>query len=154
LTEIDLLDALAEESKEALKGFRLRSAKENLIPINIYTQNLPVKREKEDESLYPYVRVCFDEEEIASRDDPLVVYVYFIIGVIDKEKDKQGFRDVLQIANTIYQHLFRKGIIADAFRPDYPFKIALQKDETYPYFIGGIESRWELPVFREEDEFI
>ena len=43
-------------------------------------------------SLYPYVRVCFDEEEIKSRDDPLEVYVYFIIGIIDKEKDKQGFR--------------------------------------------------------------
>jgi len=154
LTEIDLLDALAEESKEALKGFRLRSAKENLIPINIYIQNLPVKKEKEDESLYPYVRVCFDEEEIENRDDPLSVYVYFIIGIIDKATDKQGFRDVLQIANTIYQHFFRKGIIAGAFRPDYPFKIALQNDDTYPYFVGGIESRWELPVIEEEEKYI
>lgn len=154
MTEIDLLDALAEESKEALKGFRLRSAKENLIPINIYTQNLPVRNEKGDENIYPYVRVCFDEEEIASRDDPLEVYVYFIIGIIDKEKDKQGFRDVLQIANTIYQHIFRKGIIANAFRPDYPFKIALQKDDTFPYFVGGIDSKWELPVIGEEEKFI
>ena len=154
MTEIALLDALAKESKEALKGFRLRSAKENIIPINIYTQNLPVKREKEDESLYPYVCVCFDEEEIKSRDDPLEVYVYFIIGIIDREKDKQGFRDVLQIANTIYQHFFRKGIIANMFRPDYPFKIALQKDDTYPYFVGGIESKWELPVIGEEEKFI
>ncbi|MCM1187652.1 MAG: hypothetical protein NC345_14145 [Lachnospira sp.] len=154
MTEIDLLDALAEESREALKGFRLRSAKENLIPINIYTQNLPVKKEKGDESLYPYVRVCFDEEEIASRDDSLVVYVYFIIGVKDTETDKQGFRDVLQIANTIYQHIFRKGIIANMFRPDYPFKIALQEDDTYPFFIGGIESKWELPVIGEEEKYI
>lgn len=154
MTEIDLLDALAEESREALKGFRLRSAKENLIPINIYTQNLPVKKEKGDESLYPYVRVCFDEEEIESRDDALKVYVYFIIGIKDGETDKQGFRDVLQIANTIYQHFFRKGIIANMFRPDYPFKIALQKDDTYPYFIGGIESKWELPVIGEEEKYI
>ena len=98
MTEIDLLDALAAETAAALKGFRLRSAKENLIPINIYTQNLPTKEGKGDENQYPYVRVCFDEEEIKSRDDPLEVYVYFIIGIIDKEKDKQGFRDVLQIA--------------------------------------------------------
>lgn len=154
MTEIDLLEALAEESKVALKGFRLRSAKENLIPINIYIQNLPVKKGKEDESQYPYVRVCFDEEGIENRDSPLAVYVYFIIGIIDREKDKQGFRDVLQIANTIYQHIFRKGIIAGAFRPDYPFKIALQKDDTYPYFVGGIESKWELPVIGEEEKYI
>ena len=50
--------------------------------IRIYTQNLPVKEGKGDENQYPYVRVCFDEEEIKSRDDPLEVYVYFIIGII------------------------------------------------------------------------
>ena len=154
MTAIYLLDALAAETAAALKGFRLRSAKENLIPINIYTQNLPTKEGKGDENQYPYVRVCFDEEEIKSRDDPLEVYVYFIIGIIDKEKDKQGFRDVLQIANTIYQHFFRKGIIANMFRPDYPFKIALQNDDTYPYFVGGIESKWELPVIGEEERYI
>lgn len=154
MTEIDLLDALAAETADALKGFRLRSAKENLIPINIYTQNLPMKEKKGDENQYPYVLVCFDEEEIESRDNNLTVSVYFVIGILDREKDKQGFRDVLQIANEIYQHFFRKGIIANTFRPAYPFKIALQKDDTYPYFFGGIESMWELPVIREEDKFI
>ncbi len=154
MTEIDLLDVLAEESKEALKGFRLRSAKENLIPINIYTQSLPVKEGKGDENQYPYVLVCFDEEEIESRDNNLSVSVYFVIGILDQEKDKQGFRDVLQIANELYQHFFRKGIIANVFRPDYPFKIVLQKDDTYPYFFGGIESKWELPVIGEEEKFI
>ena len=64
------------------------------------------------------------------------------------------FRDVLQIANTIYQHFFRKGIVANMFRPDYPFKIALQNDDTYPYFVGGIESKWELPVIGEEEKYI
>ena len=154
MTEIDLLDVLAEESKEALKGFRLRSAKENLIPINIYTQSLPVKEGKGDENQYPYVLVCFDEEEIESRDNNLSVSVYFVIGILDQEKDKQGFRDVLQIANELYQHFFRKGIIANVFRPDYPFKIVLQKYDTYPYFFGGIESKWELPVIGEEEKFI
>lgn len=154
MTEIKLLDALAEEAADALKGFRLRSAKENLIPVNVYTQNLPLKKEKGDESQYPYVLVCFDEEEIASRESPLRVSVYFIVGILDREKDKQGFRDVLQIADVIYQRIFRKGIIADAFRPDFPFKIALQREDTYPYFFGGIESVWELPVIKEEEEFI
>lgn len=154
MTEIDLLDALAKESADALRGFRLRSAKEKLIPINIYTQNLPVKKEKADEAQYPYVLVCFDEEEIASLGSPLAVSVYFMIGVFDPEEDRQGFRDALQIANLIYQHLFRKGIIAGVFRPDYPFRIMLQGKDTGPYFCCGIESRWELPVFSEEDEFI
>lgn len=154
MTELDLLDGLAEETKEALKDFRLRSAKENYIPINIYTQNLPLKKGKEDEKQYPYVCVCFDDEEISDPEEPFLVNVYFLIGIIDRAEDKQGFRDVLQIANLIYQHIFRKGIIAKAFKPSYPFKILLQQDDTYPYFIGGIESKWEMPSFREEDKFI
>ncbi len=154
MTEIDLLDGLAAETAEALKDFRLRSAKDNLIPINIYTQNLPLKEGKEDEKQYPYVCICFDESEIPDFTAPKKVSVYFIIGIIDRAKDKQGFRDVLQIEELIAQHIFRKGIIAGAFRPEYPFRNFVQPEDTYPYFIGGIESRWEIPVVREEERYI
>ncbi len=154
MTEIDLLDALEKETAKALEGFRLRSAKDNWTPVNIYKQNLPAKNEKRDESQYPYVLVCVDDEIIESRESPLVVSVYFVIGIVDREADKQGYRDVLQIANLIYQHIFREGLIAKMFRPDYPFKVMLQSDDTFPYFFGGIETKWELPVFREEDGFI
>ena len=154
MTEMDLLDGLAEEVGEALKDFRLRSAKENLIPINIYTQNLPVKKTKDDERQYPYVCVCFDNEGIEESDSPMELNVFFVIGIIDRNEDKQGYRDVLQIANLIYQHIFRKGIIAKAFSPSYPFRIMLQQEDTFPYFIGGIESKWEMPVFTEEDTLI
>lgn len=155
MTEIDLLDGLAEEVKYALRDFRLRSARENCIPINVYVQELPVKEGKEDEQQYPYVCVCFDEEGIENvESDRMQITVYFIIGIIDRAKDRQGFRDVLQIANLIYQHIFRKGIIAKAFRPAYPFKIRLQPDSTFPYFVGGIETHWELPIISEEDEYI
>lgn len=154
MTEIDLIDGLAVEVKEALKNYRLRTAKENLVPINVYTQNLPLKKEKGDERQYPYVLICFDDESIETKESPMNVSVYFIIGIIDKTEDKQGYRDVLQIANLIYQYLFRKGIIAKAFRPSYPFKIALQQEDTYPYYFGGIESVWEMPVIEEEDKSI
>ncbi|MCM1307577.1 MAG: hypothetical protein NC223_03160 [Butyrivibrio sp.] len=154
MTEMDLLDGLAAETAEALKDFRLRSAKGNLIPINIYTQNLPLKEGKEDEKQYPYVCVCFDEAEIVSCESPKTVNVYFVIGIIDRAKDKQGFRDVLQIEELIAQHIFRKGIIAGAFRAEYPFRNFLQPEDVYPYFVGGIETRFEMPVVREEDEYI
>ncbi len=154
MTEIDLIDGLADEVRYALRDFRLRSSKENLIPINVYTQNLPLKKERGDERQFPYVLICFDEEYIEAKTSPMIVNVYFVIGVIDKEEDNQGYRDVLQIANLIYQHIFRKGIIAKAFRPSYPFKIMLQQDDIHPYYIGGIESVWELHVIEEEDKLI
>ena len=154
MTELDLIDGLAVEVKDALRDFRLSSAKENLIPINIYTQNLPLKKERGDERQYPYVLICFDDENISSETSLMNVSVYFIIGIIDKNEDRQGYRDVLQIANLIYQHIFRKGVVAKAFRPSYPFRIMLQQDDTHPYYIGGLESVWEMPVMEEENKYI
>lgn len=98
--------------------------------------------------------IGFDNEEIEEKTSPMNVAVFFLIGIIDKEDDKQGYRDVLQIANLIYQHIFRKGVIAKAFRPSYPFKIVLQQDDTHPYYIGGISSVWEIQVIEEEDKYI
>lgn len=154
MTELDLLDGLACEVKDALDGFQLRTAKDNLTPINVYTQNLPLKEGKNDEKLYPCVLICFDEEEIDDEDSPMRVFVYFVIGVMDKETDRQGFRDVLQIANLIYQHIFRKGIVARAFSPLRPYRIKLQEDDTYPYYYGAMEMIFEMPVFEMEDVLI
>jgi len=155
LTVIDLLDALAEESREALKGFCLRSAKGNEIPLNIYTQNLPLKEEKNDEKLYPYVCVCYESSDIENaHEGKELADIYFVVGIIDKEKDNQGFRDVLQILERLKQHFFRKGIIKGAFRLEYPVKTMLQDEDTYPYFMGGIQAKCELFIITEEDEWI
>lgn len=154
MTDIRLLDGLAGEIREALEGFRLRSAKENLVPINVYVQNLPVKEGRDDEKLFPYICVCFDEEEIREDGDSMSLHTYCTIGIIDREMDKQGFRDVLLIANLVYQHIFRKGIIAGAFSPALPFRIKLQEDDTHPYYYGGMENRWELLVMEKEDDLI
>lgn len=155
MTEIRLLDGLAGEVREALEGFRLRSAKENQVPINVYVQNLPVKEGRDDEKLYPYVCVCFDEEEIKEDSGSRIsLYTYCTIGIIDRERDRQGFRDVLLIASRIYQHIFRNGIIAGAFSPALPFRVKLQEDDTHPYYYGGIENRWEMLAMEKEDDLI
>lgn len=154
MTEIDLVDGLVKEVRQALGGVKLRSSKGNQIPVNVYAQNLPAKEERDDEKMYPHVLVCFDGEQTDSAEDPVFADIYFFIGIIDREKDKQGFRDVLQIAGLIYQHIFRKGIVAGAFSPEYPYRVQLQDDDTYPYFYGLIESRWKLPAFEMEDKFI
>lgn len=155
MTIEELLDALAEEITKALEGFHLRSAKENQIPINVYTQNLPLKEEKDDEKIYPYVCVCFDTSEIENAyDGKELVNLYFVVGVIDREKDNQGYRDVLQIIEQVKQHFFRKGIIQNAFRLEYPVKSTIQQEDTYPYFIGGFEAKCVLFIVTEEDEFI
>ncbi len=154
MTELDLLDGLVCEVKEALEGYRLRSAKENLIPINVYAQNMPLKEGKDDEKLYPYVCVCFDRESVEDFDTPMLAEIYFLIGVMDKNADRQGYRDVLQMANLIYQHIFRKRFVAKAFSVLRPYRIQLEQEAPYPYFVGGMEMFFEMPVFETEEDLI
>ena len=155
MTIAELLDAIADETVDALDGFILRSAKGNPRPVNVYTQNLPLKEGKDDESIYPFVCVCYDSSEIGSaHDGKELTDICFFMGIIDREKDKQGYRDILQMIERIKQHFFRKGIIRNAFRLEYPVKSMLQQEDTYPYFIGGIEAKCELFIVTEEDELI
>lgn len=152
--DIYLQDAVADEIKIALNGYKLINANNELANIHVYTQYLPVKKTKNDTEHFPYVLVCFDESEITDEDSKNTVLLYFLIGIQDDNPNKQGFRDVLCIANKIYQHLFRKRTIQERYRMQVPFKIKLQEEDTHPYYIGGIETRWELPAMEEEDDLI
>lgn len=79
---------------------------------------------------------------------------FFVVGVIDREKDNQGWRDVIQMTEKIKQYFFCKGLIQNAFRFSYPIRTMLQQEDTYPYFIGGIEAKCELFIVTEEDKWI
>ena len=136
---IELLDALADKVREILADFKIRSTKDGEhCEINIYVQYLPGRKKKEDETFYPYVIVCFDEQTVSDENE---IKIYFLIGIRDDNEDKQGFRDVLQIANKIYYKLLEQPLVGN-FRIERECKIILQQEETFPFFIGGIETNW------------
>lgn len=142
MTNLELCDAVAEECKEILKDYKLLNARNEYANINVYTQNLPAKVEKKDTNHYPYVLICFDDESI---DDETEVNLYFLIGVKDDNPNNQGYRDVLGIANKLYISLFSRQVIKRKYRMDRKCKIALQQEDTFPYFLGGISTTWYLP---------
>lgn len=135
---LELLDLLVEKVREILFDYKLRSTKDGeFVSINVYPQDLPGRKKKE-EATYPYVLVCFDEQTVSDDTD---IKMYFLIGIRDDNEDKQGFRDVLQIANKIYYELFESPAVGQ-FRMERECKIMLQQEDTFPFFIGGIETNW------------
>lgn len=143
MTNLELLDAVKKSCEAILSNFKLRNAKNEDSHINIYTQNLPRKKEKNDTSQYPYVLVCFNDMSIA---DETEVKLYFLIGIIDNNQDNQGFRDVLEIANKLYIGLFNEPVVEHKFKMERECEIMLQQEDTFPYFIGGMTTTWKLPV--------
>lgn len=138
MINIELLDAVVEKTREILSNYKLRNAENEYRSINVYTQNLPQKTQKNDTAHFPYVLALFNEETIEEKDE---IEIYFICGIIDSNPDKQGYRDVLGIINKLYRVMLEKPIVGE-FRMKDKCKIMLQQENTFPYFIGGMETTW------------
>lgn len=154
MTNLELCDAITEECKKILSGYKLLNAKNQMVEINVYSQNLPAKKEKNDVSHYPYILVHFDEMNI--EEEASEAKIYFLIGTMDNDPKNQGHRDVLEVANKLYIGLFEKTVIKRRYQMKRECKIALQEEDTFPFYLGGMFTTWYLPetVKQIPDNFV
>lgn len=124
--------------------------------INGYIQNLPeFDDEDEAESRFPYfiVRVMSgtDEELDQIRGS---VKVLILIGVYDNNKENVGHKIILKMIQ-----MFRERFEEEARTSGYGYRMrpkiewALQDEDTFPYFFGGIETDWDIMLTRKEDPY-
>lgn len=148
-----LLKTLVEEMKELLKEKYFINSKGELVALNIFTQHLPYRKKENNTPPFPYLIVSLEEGEIPDFDNHYI-QIYFIIGIQDKDENTQGDLDVMNVITQIYQHLFGRRIIADMYEIIHPFKWAIQDENTFPKFIGGIETNWKIRTIQEEEDNI
>ena len=99
-TDIFLQKALVDEVKDILKGYTTLNNGEP-VKFNVYPQNLPAKKGRNDEDHFPYVLVCLDEEVIQDENDDNICSIYFLVGLNDKNENRQGHFDVANVLNLI-----------------------------------------------------
>lgn len=156
---LQLQDGLEKRMQLIFKDFQYkRPAKEDeeidpLVPIHIYTQNLPVKQSKDD-SPFPFIliRLLQGRQEDMIDSDHLV-QVNLIVGMYDNEKDNQGYRDVSLALNKIFESLSRNPIIDGVFPLDTESELnwSLSDEETDPFYFGGLSATFVAPKFQRED---
>lgn len=153
-TDVLLQRALVEEVKDVLKNYTSINNSEEQMKFNVYPQNLPAKKGKNDNEHFPYVLVCLDEEEIKDEDDDLNCSVYFLVGIIDKNPNKQGHFDVANVLNLLSMRFLGKRLIDSRYRMDFPLAKKFQDDDTWPSFFGGMSTVWKLEKMEiEETEY-
>jgi hypothetical protein len=150
MTPIMLQDTLVAELKTLFADFYLKNAKGKLSFLNIHPQYLPVKRESKDEEHFNYVVVVLDTAEDAGEVDPNKCNIFFSAGVHDDSPDRQGYRDIANIIDKIYEHLARERVFA-GFEIQYPItrKYVLTGEggevkDTFPYYFGGVDTNWTV----------
>lgn len=143
-TDILLQKALVEEVKEELKNYTSVNNDGEYMKFNVYPQNLPAKKGKNDDEHFPYVLVCLDEEQINGEDDDLICSIYFLVGINDKNPNKQGHFDIANVLNRLSKRFLEKRLVNGRYRIAFPLTKKFQEEDTYPKFIGGMSTLWTL----------
>lgn len=143
-TDVLLQKALVEEVKDELKDYTSVNNDGEYMKFNVYPQNLPAKKGKNDDEHFPYVLVCLDEEQINGEDEDLICAIYFLVGINDKNPNKQGHFDVANVLNRLSKRFLGKRLVDNRYRIGFPLTKKFQEEDTYPKFIGGMSTLWTL----------
>lgn len=121
--------------------------------VNIYEQNLPVKK-SEDDSPFPFVLVQLrDGSQPDQKESDHLVNVSIIVGMYDIDDSNQGYRDVSLTINKIFESLSKKPIIDGVFNLDTDSELtwSISDEETFPFYFGAIGATFVAPKFKRED---
>ncbi|MDC7288538.1 hypothetical protein NXH76_12055 [Blautia schinkii] len=148
MDDIDLQKTLIARLEKIFEHFTLANNKTEPVHVNVYPQELPAKEGKNDDKHFPYVLVCLDEEEIRESEfgPEGIASVYFVVGVKDDNKDKNGHFDVARMMNMIVESFLECPVVGMKYRVRFPINKKFQEEETHPYYIGGITTFWTVPL--------
>lgn len=157
MTPSKLQDTLSEYLKNELSGFQLKNVKGDIVPLNIYKQNLPAKKSAKDTEHFPFILARISDGEFQDDQENTeknTCKICLIIGIYDDSEDYQGEKDVENIIEKIVIGLKKKKFLNGQFELINPLRWTIHDEDTYPNFYGGVETNWNLPLIQMEDPLI
>ncbi len=154
MTPLDLQDALIDEVKHILDGYFYKSPEGKAVPINVFSQNLPVSETDDENDPVPYIIVRLsDGEDNGNRDSFNAVSVVLIVAIWDNTPEAQGHRDTMNIIQKIYQRFHSNPDLNREATYAGKFRWAIPEDSYYPYFFAACHMQFFIAAIRREDEF-
>ncbi len=147
MTAFALQEDLAHELKELLSEIRIKE-KEDCKPVNLFVQDIPFTRDKKEmDSLFPYLIVRLEEGSISN--DKNTCQIVLIFGVHNEDRNRQGYKDLLNLMQKVMYHYTTEKVIAERYRIGDEIEWVVQDgDNIFPHFIGAVSFEVELPVIR------
>lgn len=155
MTRKDLQDALVEETKRLLKDVWAKNSLGEDVQVQVFPQRLPVMTEDEDDEtkLFPYAIVRLGDAKTAGDEDPWHVTVDWLLGVHDNSVDGQGHIHILTMIERITNRFIAEPWLNNIYRADQRITTALQDEDTYPFYFGGVEITFSIPKTGRRDEY-
>lgn len=148
----DLQDALVSEITDLLSETTSTNAENEIVTgVTGYEQFLPVLRNDDDtpDMFFPYFIVRLDTGKTADDNDLWNVRTDILIGIHDEGNENDGHKIVLNCINRIINRFSQEATLGipgrKAFRCQSEMEWALQDEDTWPYFFGGVSLTFSVP---------
>ena len=128
----NLLEAVGEEIKIAVKDYMLNTEAEGEKPVSVYLQSIPDEEWLSD-SYYPLV-VPRVKAVTDNGDGKFEVEIEITVGVHGEGADT--WRDLLSVMERIRQRFCNNKIIGNKYHLQFPIKWETADPQPYPYWIG------------------
>ncbi len=148
MTAAELQRELVEEVEKILQDIQTKNtAGETVAGVKGYEQRLPVvTSDEEDESqFFPYFIVKLSDGKTQDDNNPWIVTTDILLGCYDDSKKADGHRHIMNMVQRICDRFAAEPLMNNKFRAEQDMEWALQDEDTYPFYFGGVEIRFNIP---------
>ena len=148
MTALELQKDLAAEVENILKDVITKDVDGNQRSgVTAYRQFLPkVTEDDEDETkFFPYAIIRLSEGTTPDDFTPWLVTVDILLGCYDTDVNMGGGDSILIMIRRIIDRFSQEALLSRKFRCESKMDWAVQDEDTYPYFFGGVRLQFNIP---------
>lgn len=148
MTPLELYDDLVTEVENILRDVVTKNTVgESVVGVKGYKYRLPlITADDEDESqFFPYFIVRLSEGKTEDDDSPWLITADILLGVCENDKDVPGHEHIMVMIQRITDHFAAEPLLNHKFRAEQNMEWAVQDEDTYPFYFGGVEIKFRVP---------
>lgn len=128
---------------------------ETVTGVTGYEQRLPQITEDDEDSsqFFPYAVVRATGWNTKDDTDPWHVTIDVLFGIVDTSKDSHGHELLMNMIQKVADRFIHEPLLDHSYRAEQNIDAELQDEDTYPYYIGGIEFVFTAPKIERKIEF-
>lgn len=154
MTPLELQDELVTEMEVIFKDHVYKTPKGERVPIRVFPQNIPVSETDDEEEPIPNITVKLHSgKDDGTRDSFNTISIVIVIGIWDDALDAQGYRDVMNIIQKIYERFHKNPDLNHKAAYKGDFNWILPEEGSYPYYYGACSMNFYIAAIRREDRF-
>ena len=92
-----------------------------------------------------HISLRLSEGKTEDDDSPWLVTADIILGVCENDKDVPGHEHIMVMIQRITDRFAAEPLLNNKFRAEQDMEWAVQDEDTYPFYFGGVEIKFRTP---------